>query len=85
MTDISMTNNTPTANRFEDRRAFDLRNALRRLVLSVVARLHPLNDWHRLNEHMLRDIGRTKADAEFEQFSISLGASVRTSLEHWGR
>jgi uncharacterized protein YjiS (DUF1127 family) len=38
------------------------------------ALMRPSASWHRLNHHLLRDIGKTPADAELEEYLRSFGA-----------
>ncbi|MGG7581319.1 hypothetical protein NMA58_07170 [Rhizobium sp. YTUHZ045] len=42
-----------------------------------VAAINPDVPWHRLNEHLLRDIGKSAADAEREAYIRSFGSLRR--------
>ncbi|ANK91284.1 MULTISPECIES: hypothetical protein [Rhizobium] len=39
--------------------------------------INPVVSWHRLNEHLLRDIGKSAADAEREAYIRSFGTFRR--------
>ncbi|NKM36347.1 hypothetical protein [Rhizobium laguerreae] len=42
-----------------------------------VAAINPVVPWHRLSEHLLRDIGKSAADAELEAYIGSFGSFRR--------
>lgn len=46
-----------------------------------IAAINPVVPWHRQSEHLLRDIGKTAADAEREAYTRSFG-SFRQSPDH---
>jgi len=39
-----------------------------------IAAINPVVPWHRQSEHLLRDIGKTAADAEREAYTRSFGS-----------
>ena len=82
MTFIHIFDPTPATVRFEDEGAVNSRTPVQRITVFLAELVRPSRYWHRLNEHMLRDIGKTTADAEFEEFTISLGSSVRSSISN---
>lgn len=48
--------------------------ACARLRDTWIALIDPAVPWHRLNEHLLRDVGKTAADAELEALFRSFGS-----------
>jgi len=49
--------------------------ACARLRDTWIAFIDPAVPWHRLNEYLLRDIGKTAADAELEAYLRSFGTT----------
>ena len=82
MTFISISNTTPAATSFEGGRTAKSPSMVQRLAEFLGGPFRPSSDWHRLNENMLRDIGKTASDVEFEVFTRNLGSSVRSAFEN---